>query len=615
MGVGILSSRNVLSNHTGSFVRALRTLAASLTLLLLLALRPDAVSAQNAQQTVSHQGSYETTAYKKKRKVRKRRYKRKKRYRKRRSRPAVTAWPSNDKLKGPVQIVVSLPHQRMTLYKGGKKIATSRVSSGKSGHRTPAGIFSIIQKNRRHFSNLYAGAPMPNMQRITWSGIAMHAGSLPGYPASHGCIRLPYGFSRKLFGYTTMGNHVVVTRDMVAPKFISHASLFQPIPSSDQVGPRVSLDKEAALSPSMGSQSTPLISDLAVSHGSLTNTAASSDDAIAVTTAKAATEGVLKKLAALGSPTEQTAVTNTQSVLRRHLIQKMRARQWPKDAQRLLKGLGLYRGNIDGDAGRATIRSIKRFQSRIGLPANGKINKDLIVALHRVSGQVLDLSFKNVKLPKANTPLRILVTRKKGTETSKIAQELLTGLGYDTNGIDGYLGKMSIAAIRNFQTDKGLPVTGTVSKSLISELYQAAGRKQPGEWHLYVRQEFLDMFDAPIDMRDTAKPTGTHLYTAMHFDKDATSTEWTALTTARSSGKARRKCSWNRKKRRRTCRSIPAPIVSSTSATEVLDRLEIPADIRNVVSELLTPGSSMVVTDNGISYETGKGTDFIVLTK
>jgi lipoprotein-anchoring transpeptidase ErfK/SrfK len=98
-------------------------------------------------------------------------------------------------IKGPLVINVSLSRQRLTVYDANGPIAESPVSSGRVGYGTPAGVYSIVQKKRQHYSNLYAGASMPNMQRITWSGVALHAGALPGYPASHGCIRLPHGFS------------------------------------------------------------------------------------------------------------------------------------------------------------------------------------------------------------------------------------------------------------------------------------------------------------------------------------------------------------------------------------------------------------------------------------
>ena len=99
-----------------------------------------------------------------------------------------------------------------------------------NGHPTPTGIFSILEKNRIHHSNLYGSAPMPFMQRVTNSGVAMHAGELPGYPASHGCIRLPYSFSKSLFGITPMATRVIVARDDVSPVPFAHPLLFTPLP-------------------------------------------------------------------------------------------------------------------------------------------------------------------------------------------------------------------------------------------------------------------------------------------------------------------------------------------------------------------------------------------------
>ena len=102
------------------------------------------------------------------------------------------------------------------------------MSSGQKGRETPAGIFSVIQKNREHYSNLYDDAYMPHMQRITWSGIALHGGPLPGYPASHGCVRLPFDFAGRLFDATRMGMRVIVAPGDVAPVDIAHPALFPP---------------------------------------------------------------------------------------------------------------------------------------------------------------------------------------------------------------------------------------------------------------------------------------------------------------------------------------------------------------------------------------------------
>jgi hypothetical protein len=133
--------------------------------------------------------------------------------------PAIMApgdyeWYPERSLAGDVVIVVSLPQQLVHVYRGGVQIGVSTVSTGKPGHDTPPGVFTILQKQKMHHSTLYDDAPMPFMQRLTWDGVAMHAGRLPGYPASHGCIRLPAAFAEALYGVTGHDNVVIVADDI-----------------------------------------------------------------------------------------------------------------------------------------------------------------------------------------------------------------------------------------------------------------------------------------------------------------------------------------------------------------------------------------------------------------
>ena len=107
-------------------------------------------------------------------------------------------------------VLVSLPHQIVHVFRNGLAIAASTCSSGAKGHETPTGVFTILQKRKEHYSSTYNNAPMPNMQRLTWCGVALHAGHLPGYPASHGCIRLPIRFSELLFSVTQHGSPVII---------------------------------------------------------------------------------------------------------------------------------------------------------------------------------------------------------------------------------------------------------------------------------------------------------------------------------------------------------------------------------------------------------------------
>jgi L,D-transpeptidase catalytic domain len=131
--------------------------------------------------------------------------------------PGDYAWHPEVSPAGPVVVLVSLPDQILYVYRNGVRIGRSTVSSGKPGKQTPTGVFTILQKKVRHESTIYKGAQMPHMQRLTWTGIAMHAGYLPGYPASAGCVRLPVDFAAKLYSVTGIGTTVIIADNKSAP--------------------------------------------------------------------------------------------------------------------------------------------------------------------------------------------------------------------------------------------------------------------------------------------------------------------------------------------------------------------------------------------------------------
>jgi hypothetical protein len=142
-----------------------------------------------------------------------------------------------DASKGPLQIIISIADQRISLYENGALIARSSVSTGVERHPTPLGVFSVLSKEKWHRSNIYSAAPMPYMQRITWSGIALHAGDLPGYPASHGCIRLTNEFAIRLWHLTKRGTRVIIAREDVRPVEITNPQLFVPKPRGASASP------------------------------------------------------------------------------------------------------------------------------------------------------------------------------------------------------------------------------------------------------------------------------------------------------------------------------------------------------------------------------------------
>lgn len=139
--------------------------------------------------------------------------------------PGEFTWHPERQRTGPVAVVVSLPEQRVHVYRNGIRIAVSTCSTGKPGHETPTGVFVVLQKDKHHKSSTYDDAPMPNMNRLTWSGIALHAGNLPGYPASHGCVRLPTTFSERLFDITHLGTPVIISGASADPQDLTHPGM------------------------------------------------------------------------------------------------------------------------------------------------------------------------------------------------------------------------------------------------------------------------------------------------------------------------------------------------------------------------------------------------------
>ena len=166
-----------------------------------------------------------------------------------------------DASKGPLQIIISIADQRISVYENGALIARSSVSTGVERHPTPLGVFSVISKHKWHRSNIYSAAPMPYMQRITWSGIALHAGDLPGYPASHGCIRLTNDFAIRLWHLTKRGTRVIIAHEDVRPVEIANPQLFVPKPRVASASPEAGTATLASNDSVTGAITPPLISN------------------------------------------------------------------------------------------------------------------------------------------------------------------------------------------------------------------------------------------------------------------------------------------------------------------------------------------------------------------
>src|SRR6202522_4691536 len=147
----------------------------------------------------------------------------------RQARPAPPTEATAPRVAGePIMAIVSIQSQQVTFYDADGWILRAPVSTGTMGRETPAGVFAVLEKDKDHHSSLYDDASMPNMQRITWNGLALHGGPLPGYAASHGCVRMPYDFAEDLFDKTRIGMRVITSPDDAAPVEFSHPTLFVP---------------------------------------------------------------------------------------------------------------------------------------------------------------------------------------------------------------------------------------------------------------------------------------------------------------------------------------------------------------------------------------------------
>ena len=349
-----------------------------------------------------------------------------------------------------LQVIVSLDEQMLRVYRGVDEIASSPISSGRSGHATPTGIFSILDKKTFHRSNIYSNAPMPFMQRLTWSGIALHAsGHVPRYPASHGCVRMPERFARDLFGMTGLHTHVVISARDVRPRLLEHGLLQR------NVTPAMLLAQQ----PDLRLSSLPV-----------------------------------------GVDPIQLASVET-----------------------------------------ATATDAPPFQAKF--------------------------------------PPRLLITRRAGPDLVRDAQAMLNTLGFDAGETDGYAGRMTIRAIKGFQVEAGLPVTGTIGAVERSVLARAVGRPEGMTGHLYARRSFEPLFDLPLDAGPETAPLGTHLLIALGGDTYAA----TSLS--------------------------PAPALQDT-----LDGISLPESVFRYLPPTPLPGASVVISDGGVWTETGRGTDFIALT-
>src|SRR3984957_1723010 len=453
---------------------------------------------------------------------------------------------------GPLVIAISINKQNMKIYDANGFFAETPISTGMRGHPTPMGVFSVVAKEKLHHSNIYSGAPMPYMQRITWSGIAIHAGVLPGYPASHGCIRMPMAFAVKMYGWTRMGARVVVPPDEMVPTSFSHPLLLAqkivPLP--------ITADEPKADAPS----------------------AAKGD----------------KMSEALAATKPATSAANLE--LRSTVGHDDRAKSMT-DAAPATALLREQTRTADASAFPAT-----KFPVALSsvMPASA-------IAIPAASDDAAKTETEADDTRAAATKIDAPKPNAKSRDNVKPVTDIIATTVPDQKKDQG-----SLSGTAKPPAAKPDAAALTVPKR-IGQISVFISRKDS---KLYVRQNFAPLFDVPVTIAPSDRPLGTHVFTAEIDKGDANVLHWSVVSLPAPTRNAERRDEDERASRRRKIAGaveMKAPAPEPDSPAEALDRVTIPADARARIVEALSTGSSIIVSDQGIAGgETGEGTDFIV---
>jgi lipoprotein-anchoring transpeptidase ErfK/SrfK len=457
--------------------------------------------------------------------------------------------------KGVLQINVSLANQRVTVFSNGVRVVQAPVSTGTASHPTPMGVFSIIEKDRFHRSNLYHNAPMFFMQRLTWSGVAMHEGVLPGVPASHGCIRLPTAFAARLWPTTRLGVRVIVTRNEVAPVDFQHPSLFVPKPKPDaQVAMNGPTDGLSTARPVRLAEATTTTTD--AGRGATEATPEIPKAAIdkAATDAAPAESKVEDGKERAAGPLEKVEKADAAPP-----AEEVKAAESTQPAESTETATGTVAPSQPADA---------------PVPlAPGDLRK-------------------SVEAPQPVAPALPAEAAPSGSDSVKPAPVLVDP-------------PKPPAPPKIRAADQPAKRTGQVAVFV--------SRK---EKKIFVRQGFIPLFDMPITIEQPDQPLGTHVFTAMAFTNNGAGVRWNLITVPTDPNAPEPS---SRRKSREPLKPVvhlkPAVQLKPSSAAEALNRIQMPKEAVDRIGELLIPGSSLVVSDEGLGRETGRYTEFIVVTR
>ena len=478
-----------------------------------------------------------------------------------------------EKLQGPLELVISIRSQKITLYANGEPAGTSIISTGVPGHATPMGVFSVIEKDRYHHSNIYSGAPMPYMQRITWSGVALHQGMVTGHPASHGCIRLPQAFAQRLWGITQVGVRVIIAPEDVSPVAITDERLF-----AMKQKPGVSPVAERAPDP------VPAAKIRLATNAEVTDSPtlpASTEQAPAAQ--PAAVEPIVTQPAAVAeTPAAQPAASapeTTQSTATEPPTPESIAAELATTPPTFNEPATTASTTPEPTATQQTTAEPAPAQSTAAEPAAN-------VAPVADGATVTDLIRGTVAKETAEKAKEI-----EAAQAAERATEIANAKSPDVEK------SKPVATAKQYPERPGA-ITVFISRSL--------GK-------LFVRRGFWPVFDTPVKIAQPERPFGTHVFTALEPKDDKGALRWNVVTLPNASTVSTQPLT---RAQRKAGMAAPQPTrASGVNPSEVLGRITIPDEALERITEMMTPGASLIISDLGMSGETVRGTDFIIVTR
>jgi len=509
------------------------------------------------------------------------------------------------KPQGPLIISVSIQNQKVRVYDANGLFAESPVSTGMAGHPTPMGVFSIIQKHKFHHSNIYSGAPMPYMQRITWSGVAMHAGVLPGYPASHGCIRMPMAFAVKMWNWTKMGARVIVTPGEMTPTRFSH-----PLLVTQKVVPQPVAAEEPKFEAPLGTKS-----DKGADAGPAAKPAADPNLDLGSTVGQAEAKSPAPRAQTRTADAGGAAPTANASVIMSDAAsgEAVKTDDAPRAEAKTDPAKTDPAPAASTEKAAETVGSDdKPSETRSADATTGEAKStDAGKATETQAGERRTSDEVKAEAPKTETTK----TETPKAETAKAEAPKLD---------------VAKSAEKAAETDKSvdLPASpaevkkdtarlpGVVKPELPKRTGQIAVFISRKDSKLYVRQEFKPLFEVPVAIVPGDRPLGTHVFTAEVDKNDPNLLRLSVVSLPMTAHTAARLEDDDRPSRRRRTVATSAevkPLPVPDKPAEALDRITIPQDAMARIAESLTSGGSIIVSDQGINQgETGEGTDFIV---